>query len=237
VFNPATARSTERFPRCTTAFSTRSSAKPAGSEPVGLLVALLFSILVALLGLAPASSHAQAARSASGVAVVSAELQARDDPEPGLYVNAQFDFETSSAVEDAVQRGIPVYFAIDFELLRSRWYWFDRQLVSSTLVYRITYSPLTRQFRLSRGALAQPFESLAEALATVRTVRNWRVGDRTLIRPDGGLQARLRLRLDTSMLPKPFQVDTLTNRDWLLASDWQPVRVAADAAASSNAAN
>lgn len=211
----------------------------------GLLVRSLLvrSLLVRLFALAaplllapallvlPAPSVAQPApRPASGVTVVDAELQARDEPDPGLYVSAQFDFEASPAIEDAVRRGIPVYFAIDFELSRSRWYWFDKPLASSTLVYRVTYSPLTRQFRLSRGALAQPFDSLAEVLATVRTVRNWRVGDKELVHSGGRLQARLRLRLDTSMLPKPFQVDTLTNRDWALASDWHPVRLAGEPA-------
>jgi hypothetical protein len=175
---------------------------------------------------APPAAQSQAARS---VSVVAADLQAKDDPDPGLYLNAQFDFEPSQAIEDAVRRGIPVYFAIDFELVRTRWYWFDKPLVSAVLIYRVSYSPLTRQFRLSRGALAQPFDSLAEALATVRNVRNWRVSDLSPARSTEHLQARLRLRLDTSMLPKPFQVDTLTNRDWALASDWQPVPIVADA--------
>jgi hypothetical protein len=161
------------------------------------------------------------------VTIESAELEARDDPEPGLYLNAQFSFETPAAIEDAVRRGIPVYFAIDFELVRTRWYWFNRQLASATLAYRLSYSPLTRQFRLSRGALAQPFDTLAEALATVRTVRDWKVAGRGAVDSREHLQARIRLRLDTTMLPKPFQVDSLTNRDWALASDWQPVAIRA----------
>jgi len=169
----------------------------------------------------------QRLRAQPSVVVASAQLEARDDPEPGLYLNTQFDFEPSPAIEDAVIRGIPVYFAIDFELVRTRWYWFNKQVASGTLAYRLSYSPLTRQFRLSRGSLAQPFDTLAEALATVRTVRGWRVaGPVADLREH--LLARVRLRLDTTMLPKPFQVDSLTNRDWALASDWQPVRIVAD---------
>jgi hypothetical protein len=163
------------------------------------------------------------------VSVVLAILETRDEPEPGLYLNAQFEFEAPAAIEDAVSRGIPVYFAIDFELVRTRWYWFDKPLVSIVLGYRVSYSPLTRQFRLSRGALAQPFETLAEALATIRTVRNWRVADRSVADSTEHLLARLRLRLDTSMLPKPFQVDALTNQDWALASAWHPVQIRSDA--------
>lgn len=172
---------------------------------------------------------AQPPRAASTVSLISAELQGRDEPEPGLYLNAQFDFEPSQPIEDAVRRGIPMYFTIEFEMVRARWYWFDKALVSATLGYRVSYSPLTRQFRLSRGALAQPFETLGEALATVRTVRDWRVSNRIEMAPNDRLFSRLRLRLDTSMLPKPFQVDVLTNRDWALASDWQPVHIRYDA--------
>ncbi len=193
----------------------------AGARRACLRVLLLAACALALAG------RAQALDS---VTVLSAELQAREDPEPGLYLNAQFAFDTPPAIEDAVRRGIPVYFAIDFELVRTRWYWFNKPLVSAVLGYRVSYSPLTRQFRLSRGALAQPFDTLAEAFATIRTVRNWKVAGAGQIDTSEHLLARLRLRLDTSMLPKPFQVDALTNQDWALASDWQPVRIRSDIA-------
>jgi Domain of unknown function (DUF4390) len=163
------------------------------------------------------------------VSLQSAELEVRDDPEPGLYLNAQFAFEATPAIEDAVRRGIPVYFSIDFELIRTRWYWFSRTLASATLVYRLSYSPLTRQFRLSkdaaRGALAQPFDTLDEALATVRSVRGWKVASRAVAESRDHLLPRVRLRLDTTMLPKPFQLDSLTKSDWALASGWQPVTI------------
>jgi len=189
------------------------------------------------------------ARAQPSVSVESAELDVRNDPEPGLYLNAQFTFEPPPSIEDAVRRGIPVYFLIDFELVRTRWYWFNRILAKATLVYRLTYSPLTRQFRraraefgdgrtdlpgvaeverlLSRGALAQPFDTLDEALAAVRTVRGWKVAGHDVAQVHDHLLPRVRLRLDTTMLPKPFQVDSLTNHDWALASGWQPVTIVA----------
>ena len=163
------------------------------------------------------------------VSVQSAELDVRGDPEPGLYLNAQFAFEPSPAIEEAVKHGIAVYFAIDFELVRTRWYWFDKRLAQESRVYRLSYSPLTRQFRLSRqGALPQPFDTFEEALAGVRTVRDWKVAGRTTAESRDHLVPRVRLRLDTTMLPKPFQVDSLTNHDWALASAWEPVKIAAD---------
>jgi hypothetical protein len=167
---------------------------------------------------------------ADRIVVTAAQLQLATDADGSVVLDAQFDFELPPVLEDAVNRGIALYFVIEFELFRPRWYWFDKKLVDVARTYRLTYSPLTRQYRLATGALAQPFDSLAEALAALRRLRGWRVADRTIIRPDDDYTAQVRMRLDTSQLPKPFQVNALTNRDWTLASDWRNVPVSADLA-------
>jgi hypothetical protein len=149
----------------------------------------------------------------------------------GIALYAQFDFELPHALEDAVNRGIALYFVVDFELYRGRWYWFDKKIVDRRLTYRLTYSPLTRQYRLARGTLAQPFDSLGEALATLRRVRGWKVIDKGVLRADEDVndyRAQVRLRLDVSQLPKPFQINALTNSDWTLTSDWRALRPAAE---------
>src|SRR5687767_6426050 len=89
------------------------------------------------------------------IGVMAAILEpARDAQNPvgdALLLNATFEFEMPQALEEAVQKGIALYFNIEFELFRKRWYWFDRKVASSTLTYRLSYSPLTRQYRLARG--------------------------------------------------------------------------------------
>jgi hypothetical protein len=40
------------------------------------------------------------------------------------------------------------------------------------------------------------------------------------IDPDTIYTAAVRLRLDTSLLPKPLQIDALGSRDWHLSSEW-----------------
>ncbi len=183
-----------------------------------LLLALALA-LVALPAPAPAADR---------IVVAAAELQPADDADGGVVLNAQFDFDLPPVLEDAVHRGIALYFVIEFELYRERWYWFDRKVASESLTYRLTYSPLTRQYRLARGALAQPFDSLVEAMATLRRVRNWKVLDRGVLKPDEDYRAQVRMRLDTSQLPRPFQINALTQRDWTLASDWRNVGISAD---------
>ena len=116
------------------------------------------------------------------IGVMAAALEpARDSQNmsgDALLLNATFEFELPQALEEAVQKGIALYFNIEFELFRKRWYWFDRRVASSTLTYRLSYSPLTRQYRLARGGLSQSFESLDEALALLKSVRNWKVAEK-----------------------------------------------------------
>jgi hypothetical protein len=181
--------------------------------------------LALLLALAVGNtSHAADDR----INVSQATLSLVDGGEPGVVLDADFDFELPWVLVDAVNRGVALYFVVDFELYRERWYWFDRRVVGRSLTYRLTYSPLTRQYRLARGTLALPFDTLDEALQTLRRIRGWKVLERGTLKPDEDYRAQLRMRLDTSQLPKPFQINALTNRDWTLASDWRSVNVTAE---------
>ena len=166
------------------------------------------------------------------IGVMAAALEpARDSQNMGgdaLLLNATFEFELPQALEEAAQKGIALYFNIEFELFRKRWYWFDRRVASSTLTYRLSYSPLTRQYRLARGGLSQSFESLDEALALLKSVRNWKVAEKSVLSPRDEYTAQVRMRLDVTQLPKPFQVNAITSREWTLTSDWREVPVTAE---------
>ena len=165
------------------------------------------------------------------IGVMAAALeQPREGTNGAIVLNATFEFELPQALEEAIQKGIALYFNIEFELFRKRWYWFDRKVASETLVYRLSYSPLTRQYRLARGGLSQPFESLEEALALVKSVRYWKVADRSQFSPRDDYDAQVRMRLDVSQLPKPFQVNAITSREWNLASDWRELVVPSELA-------
>lgn len=163
------------------------------------------------------------------IEVRSAELVASADGD-GISLNATFDFELPWVLEDAVNRGVALYFVVDFELYRTRWYWFDERRVSASLTYRLAYSPLTRQYRLARGTLALPFDTLGAALATLRRVGNWTVIERGTLAAGEDYRAQVRMRLDTAQLPRPFQIGALTSRDWTLASEWRNVPVAPELA-------
>jgi Domain of unknown function (DUF4390) len=165
------------------------------------------------------------ARADERIGVMAASIETARESNDALLVNAVFEFELPQALEEAVQKGIALYFNIEFELFRNRWYWFDRKIASSTLTYRLSYSPLTRQYRLARGGLSQSFESLDEALSLLKSVRNWKVAEKSILGPREEYHAQIRMRLDVTQLPKPFQVNAITSREWSLASDWREVPV------------
>lgn len=183
----------------------------------------LTGLVIGVLVVAPSLAVAQ-----ERIGVMAAALEPTRDAGDALLLNATFEFELPQALEDAVQKGIALYFNIEFELLRKRWYWFDRKVASSTLTYRLSYSPLTRQYRLGRGGLSQSFESLEEALSLLKSVRNWKVAEKSVLGPRDEYDAQVRMRLDVTQLPKPFQVNAITSREWTLASDWRDVPVTAE---------
>lgn len=197
---------------------------PSLPGPRRRIWAALLSLLLA--GLPPSATAAS-----DRINVTDAALElVVEGGQPGVALDASFDFELPAVLEDAVNRGIALYFVVDFELYRERWYWFDKKLVAQSRIYRVTYSPLTRQYRVAAGTLALPFDTLGEALSALRRIRRWQVIERGTLKPDEDYRAQLRMRLDTSQLPKPFQVSALTNRDWTLASDWRDVKVTAELA-------
>ena len=45
--------------------------------------------------------------------------------EEGLVLDADFAFELTPRLAEVVANGVPLYFRVEFELTRRRWYWFD----------------------------------------------------------------------------------------------------------------
>src|SRR5687768_15246609 len=158
-------------------------------------------------------------------AALAEEIEVRDVAlrrvDEGLALDADFAFELTPRLADVVANGVPLYFSVEFELTRRRWYWFDETAASQRMHLRVSYHALSRQYRLSTGALQQSFPTLEEALNVLKRVRNWLVVDRSVRFADADYEAAVRMRLDTALLPKPFQLSALTSRELHLESPWK----------------
>ena len=154
---------------------------------------------------------------AEGIAVTSATIEQAED---GWILDAAFDVQFSPRLEEAVNRGVPLYFVVEFELAQPRWYWFDEKPVQRSQSYRISYTPLLRQYRLTIGTVYQNFTRFEEVTRVLSRLRGWHIADKGALKKDQVYQASVRMRLDTAQLPKPFQLNAIASRDWALASDW-----------------
>jgi hypothetical protein len=174
-----------------------------------------------LLGLTTLAFALQVA--AETIAVRSAVVRAQDD----FYViDAEFDFALTAPLEEALLRGTPLYFVLETEVTRTRPYWFDERVNSPQSVRRLTFAALTNSYRVDTGrsvAGTNSYATLDEALRQIRLVRGRSLLDKRELRSGERYEVSLRLRLDTTQLPKPLQVNTLVSREWSLASDWYRV--------------
>jgi hypothetical protein len=183
----------------TTDFSTRFSPRPRSLALLVLLAAISLSSLAETMELREA------------------RLEAQDD---GFAVVVEYNIELSPRLEEAINKGVALFFNFELELARPRWYWFDEKPVEISQTYRLSYHALTRQYRLSAGTLYQSFNSLGEALRLLARPRALPI-DRSRIKNGETYIASVRMRLDVNQLPKPFQLSALTNREWTLDSDWK----------------
>jgi hypothetical protein len=144
----------------------------------------------------------------------------------GYVLVADFNINFNSRLEEALNKGVVLYFTLDFELNKSRWYWLDEQVVRKSRTFQLSYHALTRQYRLSTGALHQTFSSQEDVLRMLSRVRNWQVVEKGALKSEQTYLAGLRIYLDLAKMPKTFQVGALSNKDWNLSSDWQRWRFA-----------
>lgn len=122
----------------------------------------------------------------------------------------------SKAVEDAMQRGVPLYFVAQATLYRDRWYWRDRRINTAERTWRLAFQPLTRKYRVSFGGLNQNYDSLADALVAVRRVSGWKIAEPGALEEGSRHYIEFSYRLDTSLMPRPLQIGLGGQADWAL---------------------
>jgi Domain of unknown function (DUF4390) len=141
----------------------------------------------------------------------------------GVLLFANIKFELPGVIDDALAKGIPMFFVAEAVLFRDRWYWYDKQMAAVERHMRLSYQPLTRRWRLvvspvpignSGLALGQTFDTREEALAAVQRISHWKIADAADIDRDERYNVDFRFRLDVSQLPRPFQIGAVGQADW-----------------------
>jgi hypothetical protein len=159
---------------------------------------------------------------AAGIEIKSAELTASGE---AYLLNADFDVDFSTEVEEALSKGVPLNFLIEFQLVSPRRYWFDDEIVSASQRVRLSYHALSRQYLINLPNHQKSFATLQEALDELSKVHDWIVLEKPQIAKGETYQAMLRMRLDHTRLPKALQVEALGSEKWNLVSEryrWTP---------------
>jgi len=164
------------------------------------------------------------ARAANSIEVTTLQMLPAADG-VGWQLSADFYLPISARIKDVLDVGVPIFFVVEFELNESRWYWTDKQMSNQSQTYRLAYHPITRRYRLSRAGYPQEFVAVEDAIASLSRIRGWSVLQGVSLEPDQTYDAALRMRLDSSRLPGPLQIDVLTNQDWNLDAPWKRFKV------------
>jgi hypothetical protein len=146
----------------------------------------------------------------------------------GVLLSAYVKFELPPIIDDALDKGIPMFFVAEAVLYRDRWYWYDKQVASTARHMRLSFQPLTRRWRLvvspipignSGLTLGQTFDTREEALAAVQRISHWKIAEANDVDSDAKHNVDFRFRLDVSQLPRPFQIGAVGHDDWRLSAE------------------
>ena len=162
----------------------------------------------------------------SSVEIAQLRVDRSDD---GLFLTAQIKLDLPSIVEDALNKGVAMFFVAEADLLRDRWYWYDRKVSVAVKHIRLAYQPLTRRWRLNMSpdpignvglgvSFSQNFDSLQDALQAMQRISRWKIADASALEADTRHNVEFRFRLDMSQLPRPFQIGVVGQSEWNLGA-------------------
>lgn len=210
----------------TTVFITRFLKNAASSALGGSISRRLVRILLGLF-LCMSPWWAQGQSTASATEITQLRVERADD---GIQLSALIRFDLAPVVQDALLKGIPLFFVVEADIYRERWYWTDHRVASSARTVRLAYQPLTRRWRINiasglitssaglRAALNQNYDTLDEALSAIQRVARWKIADTADLDPGAAYTLDFNFRLDLSQLPRPFQIGMAGQREWSISA-------------------
>ena len=146
----------------------------------------------------------------------------------GAFASVALQFALPEQIEDALYKGVALYFVEEAEIISERWYWRDKTVQKATRYLRLSYQPLTRRWRLAQSAapfaatglgvsLDQSFDDLPEVLAALERIARWKIAEEGVIDEGQSYLVNFQFRLDMSQLPRPLQIGAVGGSSWNIA--------------------
>lgn len=200
-----------------THFSKSAALKAAARQTAACMLAGLCALL--LMALAPGR--------AAATEITQLRTEQADD---GVYLSAVVRFELPAVVEEALRKGIAVFFVVEADIYRDRWYWSDLRVTDAARTMRLAYQPLTGRWRVNivsgliatssglRATLNQNYDNLPEALSAIQHITRWKIAEAAELDAQASYTLDMNFRLDLSQLPRPFQIGVAGQREWAIAA-------------------
>ena len=169
---------------------------------------------------------------AAGEGISATRAEAKLTHAGQLSVSSRFRTDLPDQLKEALKQGVPLHFNLSWQLsapsVASYKFKFDQLLNNdSTIQYKLSFHPLTNRYRVTVGTFSTEYDTLETALRAVGAVVNWKVLSKGALSDVAAkdTKAEIRLLLTTAKLPKPFQINALTSKNWHLDSGWKSLSV------------
>ena len=169
---------------------------------------------------------------AAGEGISATRAEAKLTHAGQLSVSSRFRTDLPDQLKEALKQGVPLHFNLSWQLsapsMSSYKFKFDQLLNNdSTIKYKLSFHPLTNRYRVTVGTFSTEYDTLETALRAVGAVVNWKVLSKGTLSDVAAkdTKAEIRLLLTTAKLPKPFQINALTSKNWHLDSGWKSLSV------------
>ena len=169
---------------------------------------------------------------AAGEGISATRAEAKLTHAGQLSVSSRFRTDLPDQLQEALKQGVPLHFNLSWKLsapsMSSYKFKFDQLLNNdSTIQYKLSFHPLTNRYRVTVGTFSTEYDTLETALRAVGAVANWKVLSKGALSDVAAkdTKAEIRLLLTTAKLPKPFQINALTSKNWHLDSGWKSLSV------------
>ena len=169
---------------------------------------------------------------AAGESISATRAEAKLTHAGQLSVSSRFRTDLPDQLKEALKQGVPLHFNLSWQLsapsMSSYKFKFDQLLNNdSTIQYKLSFHPLTNRYRVTVGTFSTEYDTLETALRAVGAVVNWKVLSKGALSDVAAkdTKAEIRLLLTTAKLPKPFQINALTSKNWHLDSGWKSLSV------------
>lgn len=181
---------------------------------------LCVCLLAVLLWLNVSPAHAETPVTLQGLKM--------ERQEGALTLSADWQFDLPNALEDALLKGITLYFVTEVDVRQERWYFYTQRVAHAERHVRLFYQPLTRRWRVNISPqpfsasglgmnIGQSYETAEDAFNAVRRITPWRVANLSDITLDAKPTVTLNFKLDLTQLPRPLQIGAAGHSDWNIA--------------------